>query len=305
MIQTKRILSTTFKDIRRNKWVSCTSIAVLGLSFLVLLVFLLFSFVASKLLHFVETRPHIEAFFKPEVPEEEIFKVKATLENSGKVEYVEYTNQKSAAEYLRKKYADYPYILESIRDDLLPPSLAVRAKKIDYVKDVNDIIKQEAESKDYIYKISYNEDTTNLLADLLTLTKCGGIVLITFLIVVIFLIILITIENNIKIRAEEIKIMQLVGGGTWFIRLPFILQGIIFGTLSALFAFFILAGFGVLAYFLKDQSPTLTFILQFFSDISWPTIDLNLVLISVSTTATAGGVIGGLNSLIAVYKYFK
>lgn len=304
-INLHRILKTTLVDIKRNKYISLSSIFVMALVFLVFSIFSLFAYAATKMLNYLETREHLEVFFNTDVAESKILEVKGTLEQTGKTAYVTYTTQEEAAEFLRQRHSDNPLILGAITPEALPASLAVRAKKIDYVPELRDILKMQDPDNTLIYKISYNEDTTNLLKDLLLWVRLVGGFLFAFLIVVIFLVSLITVEIGVSLRKEEIGIMRLVGGSKVFIRMPFILEGIIYGVVGATIAAIILAGFGIAFHFVKDQSPTLSFISQFFSDLSLPRINpVNIGLLFV-LEIVAGGVVGGLNSLLAVIRHLK
>jgi len=99
--------------------------------------------------------------------------------------------------------------------------------------------------------------------------------------------------------------MQLVGGGKFYIRMPFILQGMIIGSIGASLAFIIILFFGIAFYFFKDQSPTLVFLSKFFGDIDWPQITYIKILIAFFVQATLGSLVGGTNSIIAVLRHFK
>jgi cell division transport system permease protein len=275
------------------------------LVFLVFITFCLFAFAAVKFLNYVETREHLEVFFNTDIEEENILAVKEILEDTGKTEYVEYTTQEEAAEFLRKRHSDNPLILEAIDPEALPASLAVRAKKIEYVTELNSIIEELDEDGTLIYKIGYNEDTTNLLKDLLTWVKIIGGILFVFLIVVIFLVSMITVEMSIVSRKDELQIMDLVGGGKWYIRGPFIMQGMIYGMVGALLASLIIATIGGVFYFVKDQSATLSFISNFFADLDWPDLNIFIVIGFFAVNIVLGALLGSINSLLAVFRRLK
>ena len=301
----RRIFRTTFRDLSRNKAILLSSIAVMTLVFLVFNIFSLFAYGAIKFMNYVETREHLEVFFNTDVKEDKILEVKSTLEATNKTAYVDYTTQEEAAEFLKERHSDNPLILGAITPEALPASLAIRAKKIEFVPELNSILENLDQDGSLIYKIGYNEDTTNLLKDMLTWVRIIGGVLFTFLVVIIFLVSLITVEMGIMSRKDELSIMQLVGGGRWYIRAPFILQGTIYGILGAFFATGLLFLFGIAFYFVKDQSATLSFISNFFSDLDWPKISVQLVLGIFALEVLLGGFIGFINSLFAVFRKLK
>ncbi len=305
LVKIKRIVSTTLKDIVRNKSVSFSSISVMSLVFLVFSIFVLFAFSSYKVIRYIETRVHLEVFFKPGTDETRIMEIKKVLEDTGKTEFVDYTSQEEAAEYLKKKYSDNPLILGATTPEALPASLAIKAKKIDFVPELDSIVKTQDPTGEFIYKIGYNKDATNTLKDLLFWVRLIGGVLFIFLIIIIFLVSLITVELSIATRREEISIMQLVGGDNWFIRAPFILQGATYGILGSAIAFLIILSAGIAFYFLKDQSPTLSFISTFFSEIDWPRMNLIHIFLLFLAQLTIGGTIGSINSFIAVFRKIR
>jgi cell division transport system permease protein len=300
-----RIFETTYKDLKRNKTMSLSSIVIMTLVFLVFSTFTISALVAAQFLNYVETREHIEVFFNTDVDEAKILEIKESLESTGKTTYVEYTTQEQAAAFLRERHSDNPLILGAINAEALPASLAIRAKKIDYVSEINSTLLSQDPNNELIYKIGYNEDTTNLIKDLLFWVRLLGAVLFVFLVGVIFLVSLIAVEISISSRIDEISIMQLVGGGKWYIRAPFILQGAVYGLAGALIAGLVLSGLGVAVHFLKDQSPTLTFLSNFFADLNLPAINWKLVLIFLGGEILLGTLTGSLNSLIAVLRRLK
>ncbi|MFC1780129.1 cell division protein FtsX [Patescibacteria group bacterium] len=301
----KRIFDTTFKDLVRNKAISLSSIAVMSLVFLVFTTFSIFAFAAAKFLNYVETREHLEVFFNTDVEEGKILEIKTVLENTGKTAYIDYTTQEEAAAFLRERHSDNPLILGAINPEALPASLAIRAKKIDFVPELNSILESQDSEGDLIYKIGYNEDTTNLIKDLLFWVRLVGGILFGFLIIVIFLVSLIAVEVSLASRESEVSIMQLVGGGKWYIRAPFILQGTIYGIAGAAFAAITIGGLAIGFYFLKDQSPTLSFLANFFSDLDFPSINWKLIVGFFFAEVALGAVIGSANTLIAVFRRLK
>lgn len=305
IIHLKRIFATAIKDIRRNKSITLSSVAVMTLVFMVLSIFFGFAYASSKVLHYIETREHLEVFFKIGVDENKVFEVKKELEDTAKVDYIKYTSPEEANEYLRKRHSDNPLILGVSKPEFLPASLAIRAKKIDYVSELNKKLQDIDSNGDLIDTIGFNEDSTNLLKDLLFWVRLAGVVIFIVLVAVIFLVSLITVEMSIRQREEEISIMQLVGGGQWYIRAPFIVQGALYGVAGALIAacFLLLVGLGL--YFVKDQSPTLSFITNFFGDLDWPALTIPRIALIFLSEMLMGAFIGGGNSLIAVRRNLK
>ena len=121
------------------------------------------------------------------------------------------------------------------------------------------------------------------------------------LIVILFIISLFIMANTIKLatfgRKEEIAIMKMVGAGNFFIRFPFLVEGLILGLIGAAAAFFIQWG---IYDFLREKLFT-GFIATFITVIPFDTIKLPLLAVFVAI----GLIVGAFGSNIAIRNYLK
>jgi cell division transport system permease protein len=97
--------------------------------------------------------------------------------------------------------------------------------------------------------------------------------------------------------------MDLVGADGWFIRLPFILDGIIYGVLGATLSTTTIFLFHKLI--VNSSGSFVSTLSSFFGQVAWPTIDAMLVLELYLITILIGAIVGALNSFFAILRYVK
>ena len=139
------------------------------------------------------------------------------------------------------------------------------------------------------------------IADGLVMVRNVASALATILVVILVVISLFIIANTIKLatftRREEIAIMKMCGATNWFVRWPFVIEGVILGVLGALVSFFLLWGIYASIYNAVVASGVLTlFNLVMFQSVAWP-------LLGIFTLA--GVVIGAGGSVFAIRKFLQ
>ena len=179
-----------------------------------------------------------------------------------------------------------------VSSSILPASLEISSKNIGDLAILADIVKKEQ----VVEEVVYQKDIVNTLVSWTTTTRKIGAVLVAFLIAISVLIILMVIGMKIALKREEIEILRLVGASKWYIRGPFILEGMIYGLIGAVLAWGV--SYLLILYFTPYLSSFLNGIVLF--PIS-PVLMLYLLGI-----VTGGGVfVGVIGSSWAVWRYLK
>jgi cell division transport system permease protein len=179
-----------------------------------------------------------------------------------------------------------------VSSSILPASLEISAKEIRDLQILADIAKKEP----LVDEVVYQKDIVNTLIGWTSSLRSFGFILVGFLVFVSILIILMVIGMKIAVRREEIEILRLVGASRWYIRWPFILEGMYYGFLGAVFAWGIL--YLLLIYFTPFLSSFLTGIPLF-------PISFMLVLYLLLTMIGGGVLVGIIGSFLAVWRYLK
>jgi len=120
--------------------------------------------------------------------------------------------------------------------------------------------------------------------------------LIGFLGVVSFLVVLVIIGMKVALRKKEVEILQLIGATNWFIRAPFVFEGIFYGIVGAIL------GWGAGILLLMYSTP---FLVEFLAGIPILPVPLVFILAMLGGEILVGMIIGILGSLLAVKRYLK
>jgi len=305
----KNIYKSAINNIVRQKFVTIAQVSVIVLVFVVLDILVAALYSVNMFSSFLETRPNLNVYFALGTKEEDIMKIKSDIEATGKVASVKYTSELEAVTMFKNYYIDTPVLGSSVQEGLagqLPASLDVRASRLDYLKDLDSMVeKVKSEQPELIDSISYKSEIQTRLNDILTIARIIAVIVVVFLIIVLFSITFLSIEFNIRNRAEEIKVMQLVGASKWTIRFPFVLEGVLLGLIGSLIATcFIIITFYILVVY-KNTSPTLGALYKFFSEIQFPDINLLVVLLFTIVQLFVGALVGGINHFLVVRRYLK
>ncbi len=294
----KRILVWGGQSFVRNSGSSIVAIVVM-----VIVILLITSlFVLGKITDFsiamLEEKIVLTVFFRKDSPEQEIFLTKKELAQLPAIERIEYISEEQALEIFKERHRENPVIMKSLAmlgENPLIAHLNIRAKSPLEYGAIYEYLKGDAFAN-LVERVNYPQlDPIIARVRQITtgLTNLGIILSIVFGLIAV-LVIFNTTKLAIYILKEEIAIMRLVGTSNWFIRGPLIVQGIIFGTLSALIS---LAIFAVLLFFL---SPSIDILLPGLNLFAW--FSANLFKIGLINLAVGVG-LGVLSSTIAMRKY--
>jgi len=301
---TKRIVSNTNKQIRRSGWLATGSVIVMTLAFFIALIFLILAFVSNLFLQSIENKPQIYVFFYAGTSENDIFNLRDKLNQMPEIYGIEYTNEAAAlTEFKQVQDRKDPQLAQSVREDVLPASLGIRLNKIDDANKIIDSLQQQKSVDKNILDISYSQETIDMFTNLFSWLRIGGDAIIIILLVVIFLFTLLTVEFRTYNRAEEISVMQLVGGSSWFIRAPFILEGAFYGFVGALISSSVVFGLSYFIFVTNRSTAEVTFLINLFADLNWPTLGLLQYIIGFVGVLLAGTFIGAFNSMVAIRRY--
>ncbi len=150
-----------------------------------------------------------------------------------------------------------------------------------------------------IRSIRYAAEAADVLANLSSMITWGGMALILLLVFIAVLLISNTIKLSVFVRRTEIGIMKYIGAKDSFVKIPFIVEGMIIGVLGAILpAVLIYFSYGSIVDFVVQQFNTFTQLIHF---IGANTILLQLIPIFLAV----GIVVGVVGSTLSLRKYLK
>jgi len=301
-----RSYRNTWKQIRRSGWLAVASVFVMTLAFFISSIFTIIAYTSNLFLNSIENKPHIYVFFKSGTPEENIKTKQQQWSDLPEVATVEYTTETQALEEFKDvQQRVNPEIAETIRSDVLPASLGIRLYSISDADTIIDLVTKEQETNENIFAIRFSRETIDTIKTLFYWLRLGGGIIMGLLLLIIFFFTLLTVEFRTFIRSEEIGIMQLVGGSLWFIRLPFILEGMIYGLVGAMLSTVSLSLIGYYVLVVERESNAVSFVYNLLGGLSWPDLSWMHFIAGFLAVALLGALIGTFNSFVAIRRYIN
>ena len=283
-------------NLRQNWLISSITIGIISICLFLVGGYLLMTHNLQGVFETWKTQVRVTTYLRDGFPEEDILAFQDRLSSLPEVHSVTYTSKNKALEEFGIMLGDDRFLIEGLDRNPLPASLRITPKdqyrNLDGVKIILGAIGDDPLVQD----IQYGQDWLDRLDRLFYVLDFGAVVLgLTLSLAAVFI-----ISNTIKItvmaRRDELEIMRLVGATESFIRLPFLVEGVIQGMAGAVLSLGLLGGVHTLIASRSDQ-PLLT-MLNIQSLVFLP-------LSAIGAIVFGGIVLGGLGSLASVGKHSR
>lgn len=285
-------IKTVVKYIRRSPYQALAATLIMMLTFFIVSVFAITTVFSMKLIDHFESRPQLTVFFKDQVAQNDILAMKKELESTGKISNIRYVSKNEALKIYQEQNKNDPILLELVTADILPASLEIQTTKAEYLSELAKTI----HNPDTIEEVVFQKDIVDKLVAIISGIKKVGITMIAVLSVVSVFMIVTIIGIKITIRKEEIEIMRLIGATNWFIRAPFILEGMFYGFVGSV------AG-GLLSFCLLQYSNS--YLEKFLQGIPVLPLPTMLLLRVFGLEVIFACLLGAFASYLAVLRYLK
>jgi cell division transport system permease protein len=229
-------LRETLHSFRRNATLTVASIITAAISLLGVGLTLLSQHAFDNLLARWEGGVEMIVFMNPTATDDQLALVERALsENSQFIASFEYCDNTCSLEEADRIFAGEPGVRELLTADTIPTQFkAVPTENTDV-----ELLRQVSTAFSElpgVYDVSFAEDQVSLITQLQSFFGFRLLLLSIFLLVAAILLIWNTIRTAIFARRREIEVMKLVGATDWFIRLPFMLEGLLHGLIGAALA---------------------------------------------------------------------
>lgn len=286
-------IKTSWHHIRRSPIQSFTALLLMTFSFILISVFAIITNGIVKTLNYFETKPEITIYLKDGIDNSAIENLKTELANYKNVKEVRFISKEKALEIYRQQNQGNAALTEMVTASILPASVEVTVTDPTVLE---QIYQNYATRTDVVDEIIYQKDIINTLLDWTNTIRKGGIVLTTIVLLVTFFAIASIIGMKTTNRKDEIKISRLLGASNWYVKKPFLLEGIFYGVLGSFIGSIL-----VFAVFIIKRQ----LINSFFSPIQFISADFNLYAFLLGAEMILGSFIGFFASLIGVKRYIK
>lgn len=285
-------IQEVFHSLRRNNWMTFASIGTVAVSLFVLGVFLILVLNMNRLAGMLESQVQISVYLENHLTDLEKRQIGYDIESLQGIDSVTYVDRETAKERLKERLGDQKYLLDALSEDNpLPDAFEVTVTTPSVVESAAGAIA----AMQGVEEAKYGQDVVEHLFDITRLMRIFGFILMGLLGGATLFIISNTIRLTVFARRKEIAIMKYVGATDWFIRWPFLLEGIVLGCIGGFIAAVALRSFyaamaakiySTLAFFpLMPQYPFMNYV--------------------TAAILLAGIVIGAIGSVISLKRFLR
>jgi len=232
-----RIIKYGIQNFARNGLLSVATIAVMVIALSVFLGLNLFGYMIQQSLSAVKDKIDISVYFKTNVSEDDILRVKRSLEGLSEVKQVDYVSRDNALDIFKSKHHNDTTIDQAIAElgyNPLSASLNVKAYDTKQYSTISEYLGNDS-LKNMIEKMTYaqNQQVIDKMSLIMGTVEKSGAAMIIILSLIAGLVVFNTIRLAIYSNREEIGIMRLVGASNAFIRGPYLFTGLLYGIIAA------------------------------------------------------------------------
>jgi cell division transport system permease protein len=240
-------------SIRRSGMSIVLSVAIITVSLIVFGLFLLISSNVNNLTDFISSKLEIRIYLKNDITKKEIKDFRSRISRMAHVKEVIFIDKDTAWNKFKSNFRNLD-LSDMIDNNPLPHSFRV------YLSDNSQTDKLSTYLKNgfskYVEDIGQMSNVASKISLFSRFTRIGGLTLVILLTLATLLIIINTIRLTVIARQDEITIMQLVGATNSFIKIPFIIEGGIMGSVASILAFaFLKVGYLFVALKIQEQLP--------------------------------------------------
>ena len=295
-----RIIKSGWQSFVRNYWLSTATVAVMILALFIIAGLALFNVMTQAVVANLEGRVDVSVYFNKDTDEAKILAVRQELVELPEVKSVDYVSQDEALKNFQERHKDNEVLIQSLQEleqNPLEPSLNIKANDASQYEAISNYLSQDRFAG-IIDKINFkqNQEIISRLTRLTSNIQTGGFIVSLFLALLAVLVTFNTVRLTMFTWRDEISVMRFVGASNWFIRGPFVVEGVLYGIISA--ATTLILVFPVLYIFsgkITNFLPEVD-LLYFYQSNFWQFL---LLLLGI------GIVLGGVSSLIAIRRYLK
>ncbi|MEK7578643.1 MAG: permease-like cell division protein FtsX [Patescibacteria group bacterium] len=295
-----RIIKSGLINFWRNGWLSTATVLIMTVALITWTSVFLSNVVLTSVLDVLAEKVDISVYFNLDAKEPDILALKSKLESLNEVANVKYVSMNQALEIFKNRHKGDDVLLKSIQEldnNPLEASLNILAKDSAQYAVVASFLNQD-QYKNIISKVNYTENkiVIDRLNNIIRVLRESGLAAGLVLAFIAFLVAFNTVRLAIYSSREEITVMKLVGASNWFVRGPFIVEGILHGVIASAISFMvIIPGVGFLGPKLFNFLPEIN-LMNYIGNNFWP-----LLLFQ-----TLGGIVLGVfSSWVAIRQYLK
>lgn len=287
---TKYIVKEGLINTYRNMLMSLASVGVVTASMVVLGIFLVIAINLTHNTELLKQQPQMQVFCNHELDNRQVAEVEQTIKNDSRVKKYIYVSKKEALEKAKELLGNDQDVIEGLGEEFMPESFIIQLNNLADIKTVVGSF----ENIQGVEKVKFSEKRVDMVLKVGTWVQVGNVVLTIILLAVSMFIISNTIKLTVFARRKEINIMKYIGATDWFIRWPFVVEGVIIGFVGAALGYVVVS----IVYGLFSGNYAEAINISF---VNLGDIQTNVIY----TLLLVGVVVGALGSTISIRKYLR
>ena len=286
-------LKQAFLQVFRNRTMSIASIFAITAMLLILSIFFILVINVNTAAQMIQNDyDSIEIFLEDDMTKQDAQTIVDDISVREGVDEAYYKSRETAMDEFKARWGKNAYLLDSLKENPLPNSIVIMISDLEKAKS----LAETAATYDGVEDVKFYKDTVDKLLDATRFIQLAAIVIMVFLIIVSVVVVSNTIKLTVFNRSNEISIMKYIGATNWFIRGPFLAEGIIIGIISAGISV------GVSAAMYRKIVEVIGD--QVFSVLSMPMVPVNFLVYNFTWIFLALGIsIGACGSIISMRKF--
>lgn len=285
-------LREAYQSILRNSWLALASIGVVAVSLLIFGGTLLMVLNANNLARGLESGVEISLFLKDNTPPGEVSELEKSIRNLPEVASVEFIPKEQALDDMKKNLGDNKDILSGLEEkNPLPDAFRIKARDVEQVPALAGQFMELRQAD----QVRYGQGVVEKILAFSRWLRIAGMITMVLLGAAAVFLIATTIRLSVFSRRREIEIMKFLGATNWFVRLPFLLEGMALGLFGSLLAVAVIyAGYISLVGNIQFSLPFMQLV-----------TDRREILPVLEGLTLLGIGIGAAGSMISVRKFLK
>ncbi|HTP65449.1 MAG TPA: permease-like cell division protein FtsX [Geobacteraceae bacterium] len=227
-------------NIRQNMLLGVLTVGTITLALLIIALFLLVFVNLEGVTEDWSRRVQVTAYFDRELNPQEVVAFKAKIAALSGADRVEYVSREEAARRFRARLKGQESLLEGVSAEVLPSSLEISLRKESRNSVAVAAFVAGLKKVPGIGEVQYGDEWVKRFSAFMNFLRLVGALLGGFLLMAVLFIVSNTIKLTIYARKDELEVLGLVGATRFFIKAPFLIEGILHGAVGALLAIAIL-----------------------------------------------------------------
>lgn len=242
MDRLRYIVEDALTNLRRSGWGGVASVATITVSFVIVGIFLIITGNLGALMADWKEQFQVTVFLEDNITGDQLALLRKRVQSERAVKSMTYTSKAEALQQFKREMQGKESLLEGLGENPIPASLQLRVHEAYQTPEALKQLTASLSRLEGVEDVMYGQEWVDRLSSVIQVLRLLGLSVGLALGLASLLIVSNTIRLAVYARAEEIEVMRLVGATRLHIRLPFVLEGIIQGTLGAVLALVLLFG---------------------------------------------------------------